>query len=292
MILITGATGHLGKATLKFLTAQNPQLKTAALVRDLDKAGDLAATGTELRKGDYGDYASLLQAFAGVDTLFFVSSSDIQNRDAQQANVVKAAKEAGVKHIVYTSSQRKTEDGTSPIAFIAGAHIETEKQIKASGIPYTILKNALYLDLLPGMVGETIPEGRPLALPAGKGKTAFALREDMAEASARVLAGSGHENKTYEISGTESVSFDDIAHILQGILGRPVTYTDTTPEAYTEAAGRAGVPAEASAFWVAFLAAIKQGEFDFPGTELKNLLGREPVSVKTYLQSVYAPAKA
>lgn len=292
MILITGATGHLGKATLKFLTAANPQLKTAALVRNPDKAGDLAATGAELRKGDYDDYASLSEAFAGVDTLFFVSSNDVHSRRTQQANVVKAAKEAGVKHIIYTSFQRRTEDGTSPVAFIADAHIETEKQIKASGIPYTILKNALYLDLLPAIIGETLPEGRPLALPAGNGKTSFALREDMAEAAARILAGSGHENKTYEIAGTVSLSFDDIARILQEITGRPVTYTDTTPEAYTEAAGRAGVPAEASAFWAAFLTAVKQGEFDFPGTELKNLLGREPVSAKTYLQSVYAPAKA
>src|SRR5687768_1781638 len=113
MILVTGATGHLGKAAAEFLLKKTAPSNIAVLARDAARVSDLVSRGVEVRKADYSDYASLLKAFKGVDKLYFVSGTDVINRQQQQANVVKAAIEAGVKHVLYTSFQRKNESGTS-----------------------------------------------------------------------------------------------------------------------------------------------------------------------------------
>ncbi len=103
-ILVTGATGGLGKAVVEQLLKNGGADQLSVLARDPAKATDLQAQGVHVHKGDYTDYASLLAAFAGVDKLFLVSGNDVHNRVPQHANVIKAATEAGVKHIVYTSA--------------------------------------------------------------------------------------------------------------------------------------------------------------------------------------------
>ena len=137
-ILITGATGHLGKEVANALLKKVNASSVAVMVRDTTKAKDLEAKGVEIRTGDYGNDESLVKAFAGIDKLYFVSGSDMQNRVQHHKNVVKAAKEAGVKHIVYTSYQRKNETSTSPIAMVGEGHLAAEKALKESGITYTI----------------------------------------------------------------------------------------------------------------------------------------------------------
>lgn len=290
MILITGATGQLGNATLHFLAKNHPDLPLAALARDLDKAADIQTLPVDIRRGNYDDYDSLLNAFKGIDKLFFVSANDIPNRVRQQTNVVNAAKEAGVKHIVYTSFQRKTEGPGSPIAMVAEAHIDTENKIKATGIPYTILKNALYTDLLPWFMGEDVLKNGEVFLPAGDGKTAFALRSDLAEAAARILAEDGHENKTYELSGPVSVDLYDVARYLTDLSGKTVTYSRPDRDLFLKTLAEKGVPAEVAGMFAAFSQGIAQGEFDFPDATLEKLLGRKAVSVEAYLRGVYAPA--
>jgi len=133
-ILVTGATGHLGGATVHELLQKVAPSDIFVLVRDPQKSEDLKAKGVNIIKGDYNDYISLVAAFKEVDKLYFVSSSDVMNRFAQHQNVVKAAVEAGVRHIIYTSAQRKSEDGTSPIALVADAHWKTDNLIKESGL--------------------------------------------------------------------------------------------------------------------------------------------------------------
>lgn len=287
MILVTGATGNYGKATIDFLLKKGISAKSiSALVRDEAKAEDLKTKGINLKMGDYDNYSALLDAFKGVDKLLLVSGSDVANRAKQQENVVKAAKEAGVKHIVYTSFERKNDTETSPIAFLAKSHIDTENQIKESGMSYTILKNNLYLDALPLFFGEHVLD-TGIFLPAGDTTSAFALRNDMAEATANILINERHENKEYSLSNTENISLQEIAQDLSDIVGKPINYVSPPQEVYIETLTQAGVPAEYIGIFAGFAEAIKQGEFLTEKTDLENLLGRKPTTAKAFLKEVY-----
>ncbi len=287
MIFITGATGHFGKATIDFLLARGiPANTIGALIRDREKATDLISKGINTRVGDYNDYSSLVKAFAGVDKLLLVSGNDIMNRLQQQENVVNAAKEAGVKHLIYTSFVRKNDTDSSPIAVLAKSHIETEKLIHASGIPSTILKNSLYADVLPLFLGEKVLE-TGVYLPAGNGKAAFTTRLDMAEAAAVVLTGNGHENKEYILAGNSNYSLTDVAVFLSELTGKEVVYTSPAADVYTNTLVNAGVPLEYAGMFAGFGAAIEQGEFETSTSELETLLNRKPTTLKEYLQSVY-----
>ena len=286
MILITGATGALGKATINSLLEKgHPAQNIIALVRDEAKAADLKAQGVIIRTGDYDNYDSLVAALKGAEKVLLVSGSDVVKRGAQHENVVKAAKAAGVKHILYTSFHRKNETETSPIAFVAQSHIHTENIIKSSGLAYTILRNNIYLDMLPAFLGKVLETG--VFFPAGDAKSAFASRNDMAEATASVLAGQGHENKEYYLSNTENISFSDVADILSSITGKTISYLNPDSATYQKTLTEAGVPAEYIGFFAGFAEAAKQGEFTSSYTDLERLLGRKPTSAKEFLTSVY-----
>ena len=287
MILVTGATGHFGKAAIDFLIAKGiPSGNIAALVRDEAKAADLKSKGVVVKIGDYLQYDTLVNAFKGVDKLLLVSSSDIEDRSLQQANAVNAAKEAGVKYILYTSFERKNDTESSPIAFIAKAHLETDALIRNSGIPYTIFRNNLYMDFIPVFIGDKVLE-TGIYWPAGETKAAFATRADMAEAAAVVLTGEGHEGKEYGISNTENVSFNSVAEVLSQIAGKPISYTSPSADEYKSALTQAGVPAAYVDMFASFAEAIKQGEFETNTSDLEKLLGRKPTTLAEYLKEVY-----
>lgn len=286
MILITGATGALGKATINSLLEKgHPAGNIIALVRDAGKAADLKTSGVITISGDYDNYNSLLSAMKGVEKVLLISGSDVVKRSAQHENVVKAAKESGVKHILYTSFYRENETETSPIAFVAQSHIHTENIIKSSGLAYTILRNNIYLDMLPIFLGKVLETG--VFFPAGDAKSAFASRNDMAEATANILTGQGHENKEYNLSNTENISFQDVADMLSAITGKTISYLNPDSATYQKALAEAEVPAEYIGFFAGFAEAAKQGEFTSSYTDLEKLLGRKPTSAKEYLTSVY-----
>ncbi|MBL0911524.1 MAG: SDR family oxidoreductase [Bacteroidia bacterium] len=285
MILVTAAGSHFGKSSIDFLLKELPASDIAAMVRDPEKAADIAAKGVEVRKGDYFDPESLEKAFAGVDTLLFISSGDIQQRSEQHKNVVDAAVKAGVKHIVYTSTQRKSESG-SPIQAVADSHLDTEKALKASGIPYTIMRNTLYMDMLPGFLGQQVLE-QGVFLPAGDGQVSFAAREDMAEAAARLVLSAGTENRDIVIASDETRSFADVARILSEISGKTVPYHNPDVETYLGTMQAAGVPALYAGLFASFAQAAAIGEFAEPSAGLKELLGREPLRLEEYLHTVY-----
>ena len=287
-ILVTGATGNFGKLTIDFLLNKGiAAADISALVRDEAKASDLKAKGVNLKIGDYDNYDSLLAAFQGIDKLLLVSGTDLANRSKQQLNAVQAAKEAGVKHIVYTSFERKNETATSPIAFLAKSHIDTDNAIKESGIKYTILKNNLYLDVLPMFLGEQVLESG-IYFPAGEGQAAYVSRTDLAEATANILISDGHENKEYATNNIENYSMKDIAESLSKISGKEINYLNPNSEEYAETLKSAGVPAEYIGMFVGFAEAIKQGEFQTDLSDLEKLLGRKPANLNDFLKQVYS----
>lgn len=287
-ILITGATGQLGRATIDFLIQKGIAAnQISALARSAEKAADLSAKGIKIKIGDYLDYSSLLAAFNGVEKLFFISGSELGTRVEQHRNAINAAKEAGVKHIIYTSGFRKNETDTSPVAFLIRQHSETEKFIRAGGISYTFLLNGLYADVLPGFLGENVLE-TGVFLPAGNGKAAFTVRLDIAEAAANILLTTGHENKKYVFTNTENTGLNEVADFLGELSGKQVKYLNPSKAEYLETVMKAGLPQEYAEMIVSFSEAIEQGEFEAEDTDLERLLGRKPTSIFNYLKQVYS----
>jgi len=288
-ILVTGATGHLGKAVTEFLLQKTDAASIRLLVRDAAKAENFRSKGVEIASGDYNDHTSLVQAFKDVDKLYLVSGTDIENRSDQQENVINAAKEAGVKHVLYTSVQHKSESAQSPIAFVANSHLHTEKVLKASGLTYTMLQHNLYADIIPMFAGEKLLETKRIYLPAGNGKTAFATRADMAEAGAVVLLDKTgkYENKSIQIGGSEAVSWEEIAAIISNLTGETITYVSPTAADFTATLTQANVPAEYISIFTGFGLGVSEGEFDVVSGELESLLGRKPETVEAYLHGVY-----
>jgi NAD(P)H dehydrogenase (quinone) len=286
MILITGSTGQLGKSTIEFLLKKLPASQIAALARDEEKAGSLKEKGIEVRKGDYDDKASLVSAFKGIDKLFFVSGSDVFKRMQQHKNVVEAAKEAGVKHIIYTSFSRKNETESNPLGIIAKSHIETDKIIRESGISFTILLNGLYADVLPMFFGEKVFE-TGIFLPAGDGKAAYVSRNDIAEAAANIISTPGHEGNEYVLANSENYSLQTAAELLASLSGKPVSYQQPDAKEYRAVLTNAGVPAEFISLMADFSEAIKQGEFETNHSDMEELLGRKPASLKEFFQQAY-----
>jgi NAD(P)H dehydrogenase (quinone) len=286
-ILITGATGQLGKAVVNELLQKVNTSNIYILVRDTQKAEQFKKSGVNVIKGDYNEYASLVAAFKGIDKLFFVSSSELTDRFAQHQNVVNAAVEAKVGHIFYTSAQRKSEDGSSPVALVADAHWKTDNFIRKSGLTYTILKHGLYTDILPMFMGNKVIETGTIFLPAGDGKASYASRSDLAAAAAMLLTSEGHENKVYEMGGSVAYSFHDIAGMLSELSGKSIQYVSPSPEIFMEQLKSYDLPDETIQGFASFCVAIAQGEFDFPSTELQTILGRKLQSVKEFLKAAY-----
>lgn len=288
-ILITGATGHLGKATIDFLLKRGIILdEISALVRDAGKAKDLKGKGINLVIGDYSDYNSLVEAFTGVEKLFFISSNDVLNRTLHHENVIKAALQADVKHIIYTGVLSNVPIEKSAIAPVTEAHKKTEEQLVASGLSYTLLRNNLYMDLVPQFIGEKVLDTEMVFFPAGNGKVAFVLRSEIAEAAANLLSTQGHEGKTYNITNVEAYSYQQLADYISEITGKNIKYVSPAPEEFSEVLKNAGAPENMIGAFTAFALAQAQDEFNVTGNDFVGLLGREPKNLKEYLTEIYA----
>ncbi len=287
MILIAGATGHLGQTVIKSLLDRSvPSNEIIALARDKNKAKHLLAQGIQVRMGNYDDYGSLSEALRGVHKLLLISSSDMVDRLIQHQNVINAAKENGVDHIVYTGFDLKNFESTA-IPHVTQIHADTTAYLDATGIPYTLLNNTLYADLIPLFCGNRVIEDG-IFFSAGDGKTPFVARSEMGEATAVVLTTSGHHNRTYTLAADNASSFDDIAAILSEINDRSVMYHKPDAKTYVQYMVSLGVPEANASFLAGFGEAIKAGEFDTHRSDLKMLLGREPMSMHEFLTTQYS----
>ncbi|MGF7042672.1 SDR family oxidoreductase [Mucilaginibacter lappiensis] len=287
MILVTGATGHLGNAAIQSLLEKGVSaIEITALVRDENKAVNLSEKGVQLKTGNYNDYDSLVDALEGVDKLFLISSNDVTaDTLAQHKNVINAAKKNGVQHILYIS-QEINDDERTAIPFVIKAHRGTAEYIKRSGFAYTIFNDTLYADSIDKFAGEGFLE-KGIFFPAGDGKVPFVPRTDIGEAAAVVLTTPGHENKTYAITANTAYSFEDIAGFLTDITGKKVPYLKPDLDTYSNALSNAGVPKEVVGFLGAFSTAISNGEFDTQKSDLEYLLGRKPTELKKFLKYTY-----
>lgn len=285
-ILITGASGNYGYAVIEALIKKGTDKNAIfAMVRDEAKAKFLTPLGVNIVIGDYNDYNSLINSFSGCDKLLLVSSGDLKLRSEQHKRVVKAAKNAGIKHIVYTSQLHTSDSRTSPIHFVVKSHLITEAAIMKSGISYTLLRNGLYMDMLPIFLGEKILENG-IFLPAGQGKIAFTLRNEMAEAAATILISEGHTDKIYDISG-DAISFTQIAELISVKSNKNITYLSPNLETFINTVIKAGMPKEYAKMVGGFAAAAQQGELEGKNSILEKLLGRKPTTVSEYLEKMH-----
>ena len=265
-IAVTGATGQLGRLVIARLKETVPASGIVALVRSPAKAADL---GVEAREADYGNPDALARALAGVDTLLLISSNEIGQRAAQHRNVVNAAKAAGVGRIVYTSLLHADR---SPLS-LAEEHRATEADIKASGIPFTILRNGWYTENHTGSVGAALAGGAFIGS-AGDGRISSATRADYADAAVAVLTGAGHEGKTYELAGDEAVTLADLAAEISRQSGKDIPYRNLPEADYAAILAGFGLPeafAKGIASWD--VDASKGALFD-DGRQLSALIGR------------------
>jgi NAD(P)H dehydrogenase (quinone) len=262
---ITGATGHLGRLVVQRLKTHVPASDLVALVRTPAKAADL---GIAVREADYDRPDTLVRALKGIDTLLFISASEIGKRLAQHHNIIEAAKKAGVKRIVYTSLLHADN---SPIN-LASEHLPTENEIKASGIPFTILRNGWYTENYTGSIGGALASGAFIGS-AGEGKVSSAARADYADAAVAAVTGTGQEGKTYELAGDTSWTLADLAAEISRQSGKSIPYRNLPEAEYAKALEGFGLPkpmASAIASWDT--GASKGGLFD-ESHQLSKLIG-------------------
>jgi NAD(P)H dehydrogenase (quinone) len=265
-IAITAATGQLGRLVVAKLKAKTPAADIVALARNPAKAADL---GVAVREADYSKPETLAKALAGVDTLLLISSSEIGQRGVQHRNVIEAAKKAGVKRIVYTSLLRAD---STPLS-LGEEHKATEADLKASGIPFTILRNGWYTENYTAAIGGALAGGAYVGT-AGEGKISSAARADYADAAVAALTGEGHNGKTYELAGDEAYTLKDLAAEISRQSGRTIPYKNLPEADYAAALAGHGLPpgiAKAIAGWG--VDASKGALFD-NGRQLSKLIGR------------------
>lgn len=285
MILVTGAAGHLGTAVIKQLLKLVPSSKIVAFIRNEQAAKSLNAKGITTHIGDYADIDSLDKAFQNVDRLLLISSNG-ENALQEHINVIDAAKNAGVKHIYYTSGALNKNVKESQLGSLTDSYITTENYIKESGLIYTIFQNALYTETIPYFIGyEAIKTG--ICFPAGDGKASFGLRNEMGEAIANVLASEGHDDSTYILTALPSYSFGEIAQLLSEISGKEVNYYDIDPKKYEIQLREYGVSEGDIGYSTLLAAIIKNDEYNIEVSDLEKLLGRKPTSLKTYLTETF-----
>lgn len=224
-IAITGASGQLGRLAIENLKTRVDAGDIVALVRDPSKVADL---GVEAREADYHKPETLTAALQGIDRLVLISSSDFDDRAGQHQNVINAAKETGVTHLIYTSILKAD---ASPM-IIAQDHKVTEATIKASGIPYTFLRNGWYTENWTGSLPAAVEAGALIGS-AGDAKVTPATRQDYAEALSAVAAGEGHEGQIYELGGA-AFTLSDLAAELSKQTGKDIPYNDLPEAAYKD----------------------------------------------------------
>lgn len=277
---ITGATGQLGRLVVEKLKQRVNAENLVALVRTPEKAADL---GVEAREFDYTKTGGLANALRDIDHLLLISGSEVGQRRIQHENIIKAAQEAGIRWIVYTSLLHADTSSLS----LAEEHMATEELLKASSIPYTILRNGWYTENYTASIPSAIGAGAFVGS-AGEGKISSATREDYAEAAAVIVTSEGQQGKVYELAGDEAYTLKDLAAETSRQTGKDIPYNNLSEEEYAGVLKSLGLPkglAQAIASWD--VGASKNDLFD-DGKVLSKLIGRPTTSLADAVKKALA----
>lgn len=269
MIIVTGASGQLGRLVIEVLLKKLPPSEIVAAVRNPDKIKDLGARGIQVRHADYDQPETLAKAIKQGEKLLMISASEVGRRALQHRRVIDAAKNAGASFIAYTSLLHAD---TSPLP-LAAEHKETEAMLKSSGIPFALLRNGWYTENYIAGIPPALQYGVLLGS-AEEGRIASAARADYAEAAAAVITSDNQAGKVYELAGDTSYTLAELAAEISRQSGKPVTYKNLPEAEYKATLIRAGLPeAVATLVSESDVGASKGGLFD-DSRQLSALIGR------------------
>ncbi len=289
MLMVTGANGNLGGRVIANLLEMIGPSGFVAGTRDPSSpfARELAATGVAVRRADFDDSETLAAAFDGVEAALIISTYAANSeRPRQNLNAIQAARRAGVKRLAYTSFA-----GAGPKASAdhsVQVHWPTEQAMIASGMDYTILRHALYADIMVGDLDETLATG-VLRRAGGSAPCAYIARDDLGLSAATVLARPGHENRIYTETMEATLTGDEIAAMMGEVFGREIRYEAVPSEEWAEyMTEHWGVPAELSKSSIGTMRAVENGEFDIATRDYEAITGRQPQTMRQFLKTVKA----
>ncbi len=271
---ITGVTGKLGRGLVEKLKDKSEDL--ILIARSPEKA--VVPAGAQIRKGRYDNSEETISALRGVDVLFMVSAKENAHRLEEHKAFVDAAKEAGVRHIIYTSFYSAKEDA---IFTLARDHYHTEEYIKKLGFTYTFVRDNFYMDFLVDLVLEY----GEIKGPAGNGKVSAVVRSDVAEVLSVILNHpENYENSTYLMTGPEDLTIAEVCERAGKILGKNIPYIEETVEEAYESRKQWEAEAWEYDSWVSTYTAIRDGEQEGVSEDIRQILGREATDFETYLK--------
>jgi uncharacterized protein YbjT (DUF2867 family) len=273
LIAVTGATGAIGGRVARTLSERGAELRL--VVRDPGRAPDL---GADIRQASYDDLEAMRTALTGVHTFFFVSASEDADRVRLHTGVVDAAVNAGVERIVYLSYLNASKDSTFTFA---RDHWATEQHIRATGLRHTFLRDAMYADFIPLLVGAD----RVIRGPAGDGAFTPVAQDDIAEVASVVLLSDEYDGDTLALTGPERLTMADVVAVLTDVTGKPVRYEEETVEQAYASRASYGAPQFEVDGWVTTYTAIATGELDVLSPAVRMVTGRNPMSLRELLEA-------
>jgi len=284
MIVITAASGRLGKAIADELEIIVPLKSIRLAARTTEKLDDHKVRGFTVVKADYDRKETFDSAFEGAETVMLISGEGPNDlRFRQHKDAIDFAKKAGVKRIVYTSVVNPSHSSR----FIwAGAHADTEAYLKKSGIAYTHLRDNPYAANLDELLHHAKETGT-FAIPGAKGKVAYVTHGDIAAAAAKVLVETGHENKEYDMTGPEALTGFDIADIVSDILGVPVNGVDADFISFAAMFASMGLPQPVIEGLISFYAASGDHEYAGVSSHIESLTGRPATKLRDHIRRVF-----
>jgi NAD(P)H dehydrogenase (quinone) len=269
---VTGATGHLGRLAVDALLRHGiPARNVFALVRDPERAKDLADLGVVVREADYDRPETLEPALEGIERLLLVSSPSADDPVGQHTAVIRAADAADVGFVVYTSILHADETEN----VLAPKHADTEDVLQASGLPFAVARNGWYVENYTARIDEYLERGEIVGA-AGDGRISAATRADYAEAAVSLLTGDIADQQGYWELGGPAFTMAELAATITEITGTEVTYRDLSPEEFTDVLRAAGMDEDTAGFVTALELSTARGELETDSPALENLLGRSP----------------
>jgi NAD(P)H dehydrogenase (quinone) len=283
-ILVTGASGQLGKRVIELLLERGGGARILAATRKPEGLAELAARGVEVRRADFDDEASLASAFQGVERALLISTDSLDEpgkRQRQHTAAVKAFKAAGVQHVAYTSI---VNPAPSRI-LISADHAATEAELEKSGLQHTVLRNNMYANmLLLGTLQRAIAAGK-LVNASGAGKVGYVTREDCARIAAAVLSEPPAGNQKLDVTGPETLSGADLAALVSEISGKKVEHLSIPLAALVDGMVQHGLPRPLAEVYASFDAGTAAGELNVKSDHVERFTGKKPQALGDFLRA-------